>query len=392
MATTCSSYYPSQSEIEQFWNEEASREKANVEIPHGYPQELHSPLAWTRADAEKKRSEWIIELEVKDIDAINAALSTFETKNDDLSSISASTFELPTSLSERLRRVSDQIYHGLGFKIIHGLDPSKYTPRQNIIVYAGVSSHIFPQRGFVDQAGEEVIVHIVNVQGEKADPETKAPGFSNIPLSFHTDNCEIMSFYYLDTAVGGQTILTSSWQTYNELATKRPEILHTLAEPWVLDTFKPYALFPPRHVRLLEKSERDQVLLRFSRYPLTGWQRKRNPNLPAPTPAQLEAIDAVQFTAMTNAITLPVIKGDLLFVNDMALMHAREGFDEEGVYLKRHLVKMFFRDPEKDWSIPKSVMDERAKIYGPNRADGTRKERWHIFHEPGLEENAPMNG
>jgi hypothetical protein len=43
-----------------------------------------------------------------------------------------------------------------------------------------------------------------------------------------------------------------------------------------------------------------------------------------------------------------------------------EGFDEGDIYLKKHLIKMFFRDPEKDWSILQSVMDERAKIYGPN--------------------------
>lgn len=55
--------------------------------------------------------------------------------------------------------------------------------------------------------------------------------------SFHSDNSEIMAFSYLDTAPkGDETILTSSWKTYNELAEKRPEVLHTLAEPWVMDT------------------------------------------------------------------------------------------------------------------------------------------------------------
>lgn len=59
-----------------------------------------------------------------------------------------------------------------------------------------------------------------------------------IRKSFHTDNCEIMAFFYLNTALqGGQTVLSSIWQTYNELAATRPEVLHTLAEPWVLDTY-----------------------------------------------------------------------------------------------------------------------------------------------------------
>jgi len=99
--------------------------------------------------------------------------------------------------------------------------------------------------------------YIVNVQGGN-ELKSTAPAFSNIPLVrsawriaelwrpsnltlfyklFHTDNCEIMAFFYLDVALqGGQTMLSSIWQTYNELAAKRPEVSHTLAEPWVLDT------------------------------------------------------------------------------------------------------------------------------------------------------------
>lgn len=76
---------------------------------------------------------------------------------EDLSSLSGSTFELPTLFSQRLRGLSDQLYNGVGFQIIHGLDPSKYTSRQQIIVYAGVSAHICPQRGFVDVKGMGVL-------------------------------------------------------------------------------------------------------------------------------------------------------------------------------------------------------------------------------------------
>ncbi len=161
-----------------------------------------------------------------------------------------------------------------------------------------------------------------------------------------------------------------------------------------LASFKSYEVQPPRHVRLLQKIKSDKVpvLLRFSRYPLTGWQRKRNPDLPAPALAQLEAADAVQFIAKKNSITLPAVKGDMLFVNDMALMHARQGFDDGDIPLKRHLIKMYLRDPDKGWEIPSSIEREWGTSYNPNRPDGTRHETWHIFHEPGLEELTMLNG
>lgn len=125
---------------------------------------------------------------------------------------------------------------------------------------------------------------------------------------------------------------------------------------------------------------------------MTGFQRERNPNLPVPTQAQLEAADAIQFTAMKNSITLPVVKGDMLFVNDMALFHAREGFDDGGIPLKRHLIKMYFRDPEQGWGIPPSLEKEWGITYSPNRPDGTREENWNYLYEPGLEELSMLNG
>ncbi|KAK3366715.1 hypothetical protein B0T24DRAFT_502204, partial [Lasiosphaeria ovina] len=181
--------------------------------------------------------------------------------------------------------------------------------------------------------------------------------------SFHTDNCEIMAFYYLDMSpIGGRTVLSSIWQTYNELAASKPEVLHTLAEPW-----------PPRHVRPLQRvigSDKIPVLFRFSRYPVTGFQRERSANVPLPTAAQRDAADAVQFIAARNAITLPVVAGDVLLVNDMALFHAREGFDDGGVPLKRHLVKMYFRDPQQGWAIPPSIEQEWKTAYLSGSDDG----------------------
>jgi len=81
----------------------------------------------------------------------------FPANHDDLSELSSSTFDLPAPFSQRLRKLSDQVYKGVGFQLIRGLDPSKYTPEQNLIVYAGVSSHVCPQRGFVDVKAKGVV-------------------------------------------------------------------------------------------------------------------------------------------------------------------------------------------------------------------------------------------
>jgi len=395
MAATIASYIPSDIDTKLFWEKEAIGEKINLDVPDGLPKHINSPLAWTGAEVEKKESEWKLELTAEEIVAIDTALAKFEANYKDLSELSSSTFELPAAFSQRLRKLSDHIYKGVGFQIIRGLDPSKYTSKQNLIVYAGVSSHVCPQRGFVDVKAKGVIGHVVNVQAGGKGPTTTAPAFANIPLSFHTDNCEIMTFFYMETASsGGETILSSLWQAYNELAANRPDVLHTLSKPWVFDSFKSYDFQPPRHVQPLQKLDSDKVpiLFRFSRYGILGWQRKRNPNLPSPTEAQISAADAIQFIAMKNAFKLPTKKGDILFTNDLALVHAREGFDDGGDVMKRHLVKMYLRDPDQGWGIPPSLEVGWKTVYSSNEPDGTRKETWHILHEPGLEEGHEDNG
>lgn len=156
--------------------------------------------------------------------------------------------------------------------------------------------------------------------------------------------------------------------------------------------FKDYNLAPPRHRHPLDSVGQDHVLLRFSRYGITGWQKERNPDLPSPTKSQLDAIDAVQFIAAANCIEIPLSKGDMLFVNDMAVMHARDAFTEGGQFLKRHFLKMLFHDPEKNWPVPESAKAAWLKMYGPNQPDGTRKEIWDIVYRPGLEARNSENG
>lgn len=96
--------------------------------------------------------------------------------------------------------------------------------------------------------------------------------------------------------------------------------------------------------------------------------------------------------AAANAIPLPMGKGDMVFINDMAILHAREPFNEGGAYLQRHLLKFYLRDPEHTWPVPPTVSDALAKIYGSNSEDGTRRETWFTRYGAGQEDSWQSNG
>lgn len=102
-------------------------------------------------------------------------------------------------------------------------------------------------------------------------------------------------------------------------------------------------------------------------------------------------MDAVQFMAAANSIELPMMKGDIIFVNDQAIMHARGSFSDNG-FAQRHLLKMFLRDPERSWPVTGVALEQRKRIYGPNQVDGSRVETWWTDFEQGQEGEAPTNG
>lgn len=64
---------------------------------------------------------------------------------------------------------------------------------------------------------------------------------------FHTDMCDILSMYVLDTAVsGGESLLASSATVYNEIAATRPDLIHLLADnKWIHDEYVTTTDRPP---------------------------------------------------------------------------------------------------------------------------------------------------
>ena len=80
-----------------------------------------------------------------------------------LSRIDPSCFPLPDPLAKRLDDISEECYQGRGFCVLRGLEPAKYTDEENVILYAGISSHIASERGFLDRARQHVLCKLALV-------------------------------------------------------------------------------------------------------------------------------------------------------------------------------------------------------------------------------------
>ena len=158
--------------------------------------------------------------------------------------ISQETFPLPT-LHPILRSISRELHLGHGFKVLRGLPVGKHGREDNIIMYAGVSSHVAPIRGrqdkqFEGKPADVVLSHIKDLSTTTDKDRIGAPAYTAEKQVFHTDIGDIVSLLALSVAAeGGQSKLSSSWRVYNELAKTRPDLVATLADDWVAEKSVP---------------------------------------------------------------------------------------------------------------------------------------------------------
>jgi hypothetical protein len=140
----------------------------------------------------------------------------------------------------------------------------------------------------------------------------------------------------------------------------------------------------------------NKLLTQCSRYPFTGFGSfVRNPALPPITTAQIEALNAVHFISQRNAIILPNVKGDILYVNNMSMLHGRYAMKDRGgseVLSGRHRLKFFLRDPQRAWKIPVCFERVWTDVYGPNMPDGMKKEGWILQPDKSVSFRWKING
>ncbi|KAJ4343094.1 hypothetical protein N0V85_009837, partial [Neurospora sp. IMI 360204] len=272
------------------------------------------------------------------------------------------------------------LHHGHGFKVLRGLPVTAHTREENIIIYAGLSSHVAPVRGRQDnthlgQPADVVLAHIKDLTPTVSDiKKIGAPAYTTEKQVFHTDVGDIVALFCLgEAAEGGQSYLSSSWKVYNELAATRPDLIRTLAEPWVADEFgkegRKFSVRPLLHYQPASPAEDklERLIIQYARRTFTGyWGLPRSADIPAITEAQAEALDALHFIAEKYAVALDFRRGDVQFVNNLSVFHARAGFrdDPEDGEKQRHLVRLWLRDPEYAWETPEALRERWERVYG----------------------------
>jgi len=94
----------------------------------------------------------------------------------------------------------------------------------------------------------------------------------------------------------------------------------------------------------------------------------RSTNIPPITEAQAEALDALHFLAEKFHLKIKLQKGDIQYGNDYCILHARCAFVDTAQH-QRHLLRMWFRDPENAWEVPEQLLTRWNGVYGGVRSE-----------------------
>ncbi|KAL4803349.1 hypothetical protein BDV18DRAFT_162914 [Aspergillus unguis] len=337
-------------------------------LPDGFPKKLDSDLAWDGKYLAQVY-DWNCHLTGDDLHEVEQALQHFKSLNLPLGLANQETFPLP-KLHDKLRSISREIHLGRGFKVIRGVPVDKHTREENFIIYAGITSHIAPVRGrqdntYQDKPADVVLAHITDLSSKVDTKTIKAPAYTTEKQVFHTDAGDIITLFALEEAAqGGQSYLSSSWHVYNQLARTRPDLIRTLAEPWIAEQGKEVISRPLLYHQPQTDDAPERLIIQYARRGFTGyWGKPRAATLPPITEAQAEVLDALHYLAEQSAVSLDFHKGDIQVVNNLSIFHARAGFVDEGEKT-RHLVRLWLRDPELAWETPDGLKSRWEYVYG----------------------------
>ena len=142
----------------------------------------------------------------------------------------------------------------------------------------------------------------------------------------------------------------------------------------------PTLISPEFQCRPVLFNHQGRLMMNFGRTPLIGsMAHPRSSNLPTLSPRQQEALDAIEEIARATELELVTKAGDIHFINNLAVLHRREGFvNGNSATERRHLVRMRLRDDELGWPIPEELKREWSKAFGETK----KSKVWHIEPMP----------
>jgi hypothetical protein len=305
-------------------------------------------------------ARWQRQLSPAQLAEIDRALRGARSRGLRWETMTATDFPLP-SFAPLAQEIRAELEDGCGLLLLRGIEPERYSLDELKLLYAGLCRHI-GTLVYSNRAGE-IMREIRDVTrdeergvGERygALPDAGKPGaflssyartLTNQLLRFHTDRCDVVALFCIRQAqAGGLSQLCSSPMVHNGMLRRRPELAAALYEAvWrsrfgeedaTGDSAYPLPVWGVRGAKFTSH---------YSRTFIEAAQRR--PEVPRLSAAQAEAIDLLHELAEELSFEMSFAPGDIQFVNNHVIYHARRAFEDDPAEGGRLLLRLWMAVP-----------------------------------------------
>ncbi|KAH8717057.1 hypothetical protein GQ44DRAFT_712797 [Phaeosphaeriaceae sp. PMI808] len=355
-------------------NESLESSSSVLSHPDKLAPAVEGPMVWEDLQA----TDYVVELSPREVQDIRAAVIKVKMAGTPRSEIRQDSFDLANpELAHKLTSVSKDLHQGRGVVVLRGLDTAKFNDEEAVVAFAGVCSYVCPERA-TDSYANQTLSHVRDATKEKVPTWAKDIGLAGSKITsamdFHSDRFsgDILALHVRNdggAGIGGEQYIASFWRIYNELLGKDPEVLETMAESdW------PFELKQKNKQPYLECGptlffSKGKPMCQLVKAPLLGTPLiHRDPCMPNVSNKQMHAMHSVEELAKRFCTKLDRKQGDIQFVNNLSIMHARKAYQgNRGKSSTRHLLRMFLRDPENAWAKPARFRSNFDDPFTPGR-------------------------
>jgi alpha-ketoglutarate-dependent taurine dioxygenase len=295
-------------------------------------------------------ARWLRRLTAAQLAEIDAALRAVRARGLGWEEIGAADFPLPAfaALADDIR---GELEEGSGIVLLRGIAPGRYAPDDLKLLYAGLCRQI-GTTVYSNRAGEvmreirdvtrDAVSHGERSVGERygALPEAGQPGaflssyartLTNRELRFHTDRCDVVALFCIRQALkGGVSKLCSSPAVHNAMLQRRPDLAGALYDDvWRSRFGEEDATDQSSYPLPVWGVEGGKFTSHYSRTFVEAAQRRPAAEVPRLSPAQEAALDMLHELAEELAFEMTFAPGDIQFVNNHVIYHARTAFEDD---------------------------------------------------------------
>jgi len=320
------------------------------------------PEAWLGKDVQNS-DHWKFSLNDAEISEIDASLTSFKALQIDWRDMQAGNFPLP-GLRATLDKVAEELENGSGMARVTGLPSKKYSEPDLRAVWFALGLHIgnplyqdcngLLMRDIEDRQEDTDTLqgHHLTTKQDETFISSKARTLSNGTLRFHTDRCDVVALLCVNPArEGGVSKIASSVTVRNLIVERHPELADVLYQPIPRSRLGEEKGGEDMHYLLPVFGEREgKFTSHYSKTYIEAAHEMRS--APDISDQQWQAIEMLHEVAEEVCMQMTMAAGDIQFLNNHIIYHARTEFHDTPADPGRQLHRLWLAMPNSR-SLPK---------------------------------------